>query len=66
MDFSVIIPARYASTRLPGKLLQDINGKSLIEHTYLIPFRAVPNVSLLQQMMKELILFQKILMQRFV
>lgn len=35
MDFSVIIPARYASSRLPAKLLQDINGKSLIEHTYL-------------------------------
>jgi len=35
MDFSVIIPARYASSRLPAKLLEDINGKSLIEHTYL-------------------------------
>jgi 3-deoxy-manno-octulosonate cytidylyltransferase (CMP-KDO synthetase) len=35
MDFSVIIPARYASSRFPAKLLEDINGKSLIEHTYL-------------------------------
>ena len=35
MDFSVIIPARYASSRLPAKLIEDINGKSLIEHTYL-------------------------------
>jgi len=35
MDFSVIIPARYASSRLPAKLLEDVNGKSLIEHTYL-------------------------------
>ena len=35
MDFSVIIPARYASSRLPAKLLEDINGKSLIERTYL-------------------------------
>jgi len=34
MDFSVIIPARYASSRLPVKLLKDINGKTLIEHTY--------------------------------
>ena len=34
MDFSVIIPARYASSRLPAKLLIDINGKTLIEHTY--------------------------------
>lgn len=28
-----IIPARYASTRLPGKLLLDIAGKPLILHT---------------------------------
>ena len=34
MDFSVIIPARYASSRLPEKLLREIEGKALIEHTY--------------------------------
>ena len=34
MDFSVIIPARYDSTRLPGKLLKNIHGKTLIERTY--------------------------------
>jgi len=34
MDFSVIIPARYASTRLNAKLLHDIHGKPLIQHTY--------------------------------
>jgi len=34
MGFSVIIPARYASSRLPVKMLKEINGKSLIEHTY--------------------------------
>ena len=34
MEFSIIIPARYASSRLPAKLLKDINGKTLIEHTY--------------------------------
>ena len=34
MDFTIIIPARYASSRLPAKLLKDINGKTLIEHTY--------------------------------
>ena len=34
MDFSVVIPARYASARLPGKLLKDIHGKTLIERTY--------------------------------
>ena len=30
MTFSVIIPARYASTRLPGKPLADIAGKPMI------------------------------------
>lgn len=30
----IIIPARYASTRLPGKPLQDIHGKSLIQRVY--------------------------------
>lgn len=29
-----IIPARYASTRLPGKPLVDINGKTMIRHVY--------------------------------
>lgn len=29
-----IIPARYASTRLPGKPLSDIHGKTLIERVY--------------------------------
>jgi 3-deoxy-manno-octulosonate cytidylyltransferase (CMP-KDO synthetase) len=30
----VVIPARYASTRLPGKPLADIGGKTMIEHVY--------------------------------
>lgn len=34
MSFSVVIPARYASQRLPGKPLQLINGKPMIEHVY--------------------------------
>ncbi len=29
-----IIPARYASTRFPGKALVDINGKSMIQRVY--------------------------------
>ncbi|MDY3197307.1 MAG: 3-deoxy-manno-octulosonate cytidylyltransferase [Pseudomonadaceae bacterium] len=32
--FHVIIPARYASTRLPGKPLQDIAGKPMIQHVW--------------------------------
>ena len=32
MSFIVIIPARYASTRLPGKPLQTIAGKAMIAH----------------------------------
>lgn len=34
MSFTVIIPARYASSRLEAKLLQDIHGKPLLQHTY--------------------------------
>jgi 3-deoxy-manno-octulosonate cytidylyltransferase (CMP-KDO synthetase) len=30
----VIIPARFASTRLPGKPLADIDGRPMIEHVY--------------------------------
>lgn len=35
-SFSVvaIIPARYQSTRLPGKALADIGGRTMIEHVY--------------------------------
>lgn len=32
MSFTVIIPARYASSRLPGKPLADIAGKPMIVH----------------------------------
>ncbi len=34
MGFSVVIPARYASTRLPGKPLLDIAGKPMLQHTF--------------------------------
>lgn len=33
-DFVVVIPARYASTRLPAKALKEINGKPMIQHVY--------------------------------
>ena len=32
MSFTVIIPARFASSRLPGKPLADIAGKPMIQH----------------------------------
>ncbi len=34
MSFKIIIPARYASSRLPGKPLLDIAGKPMIQHVY--------------------------------
>lgn len=33
-DFTIIIPARLASSRLPEKLLQNLDDKSVLEHTY--------------------------------
>lgn len=40
MSFTVIIPARYASTRLPGKPLLDIAGQSMIHRVYLCAKRS--------------------------
>ncbi|MBT8147281.1 MAG: 3-deoxy-manno-octulosonate cytidylyltransferase [Gammaproteobacteria bacterium] len=34
MSFTVIIPARYGATRLPGKPLLEIAGKPMIQHVY--------------------------------
>lgn len=34
MDFHVIIPARFNSSRLAGKVLLDIAGKSMLQHVY--------------------------------
>ena len=34
MKFKVVIPARYASTRLPGKALLKINGKPIVQYVY--------------------------------
>jgi len=34
MNITAIIPARYASTRLPGKPLLDIAGKPMVQHVY--------------------------------
>lgn len=34
MSFKIVIPARYDSSRLPGKPLVDIAGKPMIQHVY--------------------------------
>ena len=34
LPFDVIIPARFASSRLPGKPLADIAGKPMVQHVY--------------------------------
>ncbi len=34
MRFTVIIPARYGSSRLPGKVLADIAGKPMVQHVH--------------------------------
>lgn len=39
-----LIPARYASTRFPGKPLADIGGKPMIQRVYEQVAKALPNV----------------------
>jgi len=34
MNITAIIPARYGSTRFPGKALADLGGKPMIQHVY--------------------------------
>lgn len=34
MGFSVVIPARFASSRFPGKPLADLCGKPMLQHVY--------------------------------
>lgn len=34
VEFHVVIPARYASTRFPGKALAELDGKMIIQHVY--------------------------------
>ena|ERR1700733_4106669 len=42
VDFHVIIPARYDSTRLPGKLLMELEGCTIIELVYQQVLKANP------------------------
>ena len=34
MKYQVVIPSRFASTRLPGKPLADIHGQTMVERVY--------------------------------
>ena len=34
MSFTIIIPSRFGSTRLPGKALLDIAGKPMVQRVY--------------------------------
>src|SRR5215218_3750573 len=34
LEVVAVIPARFASTRFPGKALADIDGRPMIEHVY--------------------------------
>lgn len=43
VDFHVIIPARYHSTRLPYKLLMDLSGIPVIERVYQQALKANPH-----------------------
>ena len=42
MSFYCLIPARLASSRLPNKVLLDINGKTMIQQTYEQALKAKP------------------------
>lgn len=44
MNFLAIIPARYASTRFPGKPLAEINGKPMIQLVYQQVCKAIDTV----------------------
>ena len=34
LDYLVVIPARYNSTRLPGKVLIKLNNKAVLQHVW--------------------------------
>ncbi|PCH99673.1 MAG: 3-deoxy-manno-octulosonate cytidylyltransferase [Alphaproteobacteria bacterium] len=44
MKLAIIIPARFASTRFPGKPLALINGKAMIDHVYELALEAAKPV----------------------
>ena len=42
IDYLIVIPARFKSSRFEGKPLADINGKSMIERVWLKCLSAAP------------------------
>jgi 3-deoxy-manno-octulosonate cytidylyltransferase (CMP-KDO synthetase) len=44
LRFVCIIPARYSSSRFPGKPLVDIGGKTMIQRVYEQASKALPDV----------------------
>ncbi len=42
IEFHVIIPARYQSQRLPGKLLMELHGRTILERVYCQAMQAQP------------------------
>ena len=44
LKFVAIVPARYASTRFPGKPLADIGGKTMIQRVYEQVSKAIDDV----------------------
>lgn len=44
MEIAIIIPARYGSSRLPGKPLATIAGISMLERTYQVALKAIQQV----------------------
>jgi 3-deoxy-manno-octulosonate cytidylyltransferase (CMP-KDO synthetase) len=45
MKTTIIIPARYASTRLPGKPLIKIAGQTMLQRVYQIALEAIKNIA---------------------
>lgn len=67
MSFTVIIPARFASSRLPGKPLADIAGKPMIQHVFEKAQQSGAKAELLlPQITNKLKRQQKLLGQKFV
>lgn len=42
VDFHVVIPARYQSSRLPGKLMMELHGLTILERVYRQALKAKP------------------------